>query len=112
MYHTPISGSVLVGSVETEIIGATGVTYEVTITDVDRQLKVRVNFTDDLGYAEKLESAWTAVIAAEEPRVVKLDGWLARFGRTGIESCNRDSARTREGARRHQPCGDRRIQPE
>ena len=72
----------LVGSVETEIIGATGVTYEVTITDVDRQLKVRVNFTDDLGNAEELESAWTAVIAAEEPRVVKLDGWLARFGRT------------------------------
>ena len=72
----------LVGSVETEIIGATGVTYEVTITDTDRQLKVRVNFTDDLGYAEELKSAWTAVIAPEEPRVVKLDGWLARFGRT------------------------------
>ena len=72
----------LVGSVETEIIGATGVTYEITITDTDRQLKVRVNFTDDLGYAEELESAWTAVITPEEPRVVKLDGWLARFGRT------------------------------
>ena len=72
----------LVGSVETEIIGATGVTYVVTITDVDRQLKIRVNFTDDLGYAEELESAWTAVITPEEPRVVKLDGWLARFGRT------------------------------
>ena len=72
----------LVGSVETEIIGATGVTYEITITDTDRQLKVRVNFTDDLGYPEELESAWTAVITPEEPRVVKLDGWLARFGRT------------------------------
>ena len=72
----------LVGSVETEIIGATGVTYEITITDTDRQLKVRVNFTDDLGYDEELESAWTAVITPEEPRVVKLDGWLARFGRT------------------------------
>ncbi|MCY3868416.1 MAG: cadherin-like beta sandwich domain-containing protein [Gemmatimonadetes bacterium] len=72
----------LVGSVETEIIGATGVTYQITITDVDRQLKVRVNFTDDLGYAEELESAWTAVITPEEPRVIKLDGWLARFGRT------------------------------
>ena len=57
-------------------------TYVVTITDTDRQLKVRVNFTDDLGYPEELESAWTAVIAPEEPRVVKLDGWLARFGRT------------------------------
>ena len=72
----------LVGSVETEIIGATGVTYEITITDTDRQLKVRVNFTDDLGYPEELESIWTAVITPEEPRVVKLDGWLARFGRT------------------------------
>ncbi|MDE2800390.1 MAG: cadherin-like beta sandwich domain-containing protein, partial [Gemmatimonadota bacterium] len=72
----------LVGSAETKIIGATDVTYAVTITDVDRQLKVRVNFTDDLGYAEELESAWTAVITPEEPRVVKLDGWLARFGRT------------------------------
>ena len=72
----------LVGSVETEIIGATGVTYEVTITDTDRQLKVRVNFADDLGYDEELESAWTAIITPEEPRVVKLDGWLARFGRT------------------------------
>ncbi|MCY3679806.1 MAG: cadherin-like beta sandwich domain-containing protein [Gemmatimonadetes bacterium] len=72
----------LVGSVETEIIGATGVTYQITITDVDRQLKVRVNFTDDLGYPEELESAWTAIITPEEPRVIKLDGWLARFGRT------------------------------
>ena len=72
----------LVGNLETEIIGATGVTYQVTITDTDRQLKVRVNFTDDLGYDEELESAWTAVITPEEPRVVKLDGWLARFGRT------------------------------
>ena len=72
----------LVGSVETEIIGATSVTYEVTITDTDRQLKVRVNFTDDLGYDEELESALTAIITPEEPRVVKLDGWLARFGRT------------------------------
>ena len=72
----------LVGSVETEIIGATGVTYEITITDTDRQLKVRVNFTDDLGYDEELESARTAIITPEEPRVIKLDGWLARFGRT------------------------------
>ena len=95
---------------ETEIIGATGVTYEVTITDTDRQLKVQVNFTDDLGYAEELESAWTAVITSEEPRVVKLDGWLARFGRTASNHVIETVRETREGAHGHQPCGDRRVQ--
>ena len=49
---------------ETEIAGATGTTYEVATADIGHQIKVRVNFTDDLGNAEELESALTAAVVA------------------------------------------------
>ena len=52
----------VMGSMETEIPGATGSTYEVATDDSGYQLKVRVNFTDDLDYPEKLESALTAMV--------------------------------------------------
>ena len=54
----------VIGGVETEIPNATGVTYEVATTDIGSQLKVRVNFTDDAGNAEELESELTAVVVA------------------------------------------------
>ena len=52
----------VMGSVEMEIPGATGSTYEVATDDSGYQLKVRVNFTDDLGYPEELESALTEMV--------------------------------------------------
>ena len=52
----------VMGSMETEIPGATAPTYEVVTDDSGYQLKVRVNFTDDLGYPEELESALTAMV--------------------------------------------------
>ena len=76
----------VMAGVETEIPGARGTTYEVATADIDHQLKVRVNFTDDAGHAEELESALTvAVVAPEEPTPVKLDAWLARFGRVASD---------------------------
>lgn len=52
----------VIGSMETEIPGATGSTYTVVTADSGYQLKVRVNFNDDLGYPEELESALTAMV--------------------------------------------------
>ena len=52
----------VMGSMETQIPGATGSTYEVATDDSGHQLKVRVNFTDDLDYPEELESALTAMV--------------------------------------------------
>ncbi len=89
----------VLGGAETEIIGAAGTTYEVATTDIDHQLKVRVNFTDDAGQAEELESALTsAVVAPEAPVPVKLDAWLARFGRVASDHV---IATVRERARGH-----------
>ena len=89
----------VLGGAETEIIGAAGTTYEVATTDIDHQLKVRVNFTDDAGHAEELESALTsAVVAPEAPVPVKLDAWLARFGRVASDHV---IATVRERARGH-----------
>ena len=89
----------VLGGAETEIIGAAGTTYEVATADIDHQLKVRVNFTDDAGHAEELESALTAsVVAPEAPVPVKLDAWLARFGRVASDHV---IATVRERARGH-----------
>ena len=54
----------VMAGVETEISGATGTMYEVATADIDHQIKVRVNFTDDAGNAEELESALTAAVVA------------------------------------------------
>ena len=89
----------VLGGAETEIIGAAGTTYEVATADIDHQLKIRVNFTDDAGQAEELESALTnAVVAPEEPVPAKLDAWLARFGRVASDHV---IATVRERARGH-----------
>ena len=56
------------GTGETEIAGATGATYTPTQDDVDRTLRVRVDFTDDAGFAESRTSEPTdAVLAAGVP---------------------------------------------
>ena len=52
------------GNVQIKISNATDATYEVVTADSGYQLKVRVNFTDDLGYTEELESALTSTVVA------------------------------------------------
>ncbi len=42
---------------ETDITGATSSTYELVADDAGKQVKVKVSFTDDLGYDEELTSA-------------------------------------------------------
>ena len=50
---------------DTDISGATGTTYLVTIDDVGKAIKVRVTFTDDAGNEESLTSAATEAVAAK-----------------------------------------------
>ncbi len=50
------------GSTDTDITGATGSTYTLTDDDLAHTIKVRVNFTDDDGYAEELTSAATGTV--------------------------------------------------
>ena len=57
---------------ETPISGADERTYMVTAADVDKQLRVRVNFTDDAGHAEELTSEPTAIVT--EAPVMLPDG--------------------------------------
>ena len=50
---------------DAEIEDATGSTYEVSVADVGKSIKVRVTFTDDRNNAETLTSAVTATVAAK-----------------------------------------------
>ena len=54
------------GGGETEIAGATHLTYVVAAADAGRTLRVRVSFVDRHGYAESLTSAAVAVAAAPD----------------------------------------------
>ena len=55
------------GSVDAEISGATRSTYRPTEDDADKQIKVKVSFTDDHGFAEgPLESELTDPIVAAD----------------------------------------------
>ena len=45
------------GGTDTDISGATGSTYALTVSEVDKNVKVRVSFTDDDGNSETLTSA-------------------------------------------------------
>ena len=56
------------GGTETPIAGATSETYTLTADDVGSQLKVVVTFTDDSGNLERVESALTAVVVADDLR--------------------------------------------
>ena len=62
------------GSVDLEIDGATTATYQVTAADVDKAIKLRVNFTDDKGSVESLTSSATAVVPVETAFTFSLDG--------------------------------------
>ena len=45
------------GGTDTDIVGATGSTYTLTVSEAGKNVKVRVNFTDDDGNSEALTSA-------------------------------------------------------
>ena len=57
----------LEGATETAISGATGNSYMPVAADVGRRIGVRVDFTDDRGFAETLASAAVAIRAAMPP---------------------------------------------
>ena len=57
------------GNSETDINGATSVSYLVATDDVDSVLKVRVSYTDDEGNDESLTSVATASVVAAVPGV-------------------------------------------
>ena len=52
---------------DTEIAGATSLTYTLAATDEGKAIKVQVTFTDDEGNDESLTSAATDAVAAAEP---------------------------------------------
>ena len=49
------------GGTDTDISGATSSTYALTVSEMDKNVKVRVSFTDDGGYSETLTSAPVSV---------------------------------------------------
>ncbi len=55
------------GGTETEITGATAVTYTVVAADVGAKLKVKASFTDDGGTEETVESAQTSAAKPPSP---------------------------------------------
>lgn len=57
------------GSTESEISSATTKTYTITASDKGKTLKVRIDFTDDVGYQESVTSAATSEIDPEIPGV-------------------------------------------
>ena len=58
------------GGTETDIDGATNQSYELTSGELGKTVRVRVGFTDDLGYAESLTSDPTGTIVdVEEDRL-------------------------------------------
>ena len=52
---------------DVDIDGATGSSYELTSSDVDKTIQVRVSFTDDADNEEKLTSVATGAVAAGSP---------------------------------------------
>ena len=52
------------GGTDTDISGATGSSYTLGDSDVDKTVKVRVSFTDDANNRETVTSAATAAVAA------------------------------------------------
>ena len=51
-----------IGSIDTDISGATGSTYTLTASDLVHTVKVKASFTDDDGYAEELTSNATDTV--------------------------------------------------
>ena len=54
---------------DSDIAGATGLTYTLINTDEGKAIKVQVSFTDDEGNAETLTSAATAAVTAAPPSI-------------------------------------------
>ena len=52
---------------DTDIAGATGLTYTLTDSEEGKAIKVQVSFTDDAGNEETLTSAATAAVAGAQP---------------------------------------------
>ena len=67
------------GTSDTDISGATAATYTLVSSDEGKTIKVRVSFTDNMGYGETLISAATAAVAAQNNPTI--DG-TARVGET------------------------------
>ena len=59
-----------VDGADTDITDATGSTYVVTNADIDKAIKVRLNFTDDDGYSETITSSATASVPVPAPVIV------------------------------------------
>ena len=53
------------GTMDTDIDGATGISYTIAAADVGNTIKVRVSFTDDAGNPEMLTSAPTEVVSGQ-----------------------------------------------
>ena len=62
------------GSADLDIDGATSATYTVTVTDVDKAIKLRVDFTDDKGGVESLTSSATVTVPVEAAFTFSIDG--------------------------------------
>ena len=55
---------------DNDITDANGSTYVITNADIDKAIKVRVNFTDDEGYSESLTSNATTSVPVPAPVIV------------------------------------------
>ena len=62
------------GTADLDIDGATGAIYTVTVADVGKAIKLRVNFTDDKGSVESLTSSATVVVPVEAAFTFSIDG--------------------------------------
>ena len=62
------------GTADLDIDGATSATYTITATDVDKAIKLRVDFTDDKGSIESLTSSATVVVPVEAAFTFSIDG--------------------------------------
>ena len=62
------------GTADLDIDGATSATYTVTVTDVDKAIKLRVDFTDDKGSIESLTSSATVVVPVVAAFTFSIDG--------------------------------------
>ena len=62
------------GTADLDIDGATSATYTITATDVDKAIKLRVDFTDDKGSIESLTSSATVVVPVEAAFTFSIEG--------------------------------------
>ena len=76
------------GTDDLDVDGATGATYAVTATDVDKAIKLRVNFTDDKGSVESLTSPATSVVPIEVTFTFNIDGTTVTCDSYNIQPAN------------------------